>query len=111
MKSILVPTDFSDQATYALDLAYGIAQKNNATLKLLNVVEAPHGSSFNAMGEATPPDNNDEMFFALLIKRMEEKMQAVSQDPQYAGVEIEGYVEIGSPYESISRTIVDEMWE
>ena len=107
MKSILVPTDFSDQATYALDLAYGIAKKNNAQLRLLNVVEAPHGSSFNAMGEVVPPDGNDEIFFVQLVKRMEERLQETNQDPKYADVDLEGYVEIGSPYESISRTIVD----
>ena len=107
MKSILVPTDFSDQATYALDLAYGIAKKNNAKLQLLNVVEAPHGSSFNATGEVVPPDGNDEIFFVQLVQRMEERLQAVNQDPKYSDIEIEGYVEIGSPYESISRTIVD----
>lgn len=41
MKTILVPTDFSDQATYALDLAYDIAKKSGAAIKVLNVVEAP----------------------------------------------------------------------
>ena len=56
MKSILVPTDFSEQATYALDLAATLARKSGAKVQLLNVVEAPHGSSFSSMGEVSTPD-------------------------------------------------------
>lgn len=108
MKTILVPTDFSQQAQYALDLAYGIAKKTNATVRLLNVVEAPHGTSFNAMGEVTAPDGMDSMFFAQLLKRMKDQITKQVENPKYKDISLEGEVEIGNPYESIARTITDQ---
>ncbi|MDF9800719.1 nucleotide-binding universal stress UspA family protein [Catalinimonas alkaloidigena] len=108
MKSILVPTDFSQQAQFALDLAHGIAKKTSATVKLLNVVEAPHGTSFNAMGEVTAPDGMDSMFFAQLLKRMKEQLTELVKNPKYGDIKLDGEVEIGNPYESIARTISDQ---
>ena len=107
MKTILVPTDFSDQATYALDLAYDIAKKSGAAIKVLNVVEAPAESSFNAMGEATASDGINSVYFVQLVKGVEQRLIDIDNDAKYADVKLEGYVEVGSPYESISRTIVD----
>lgn len=107
MKTILVPTDFSEQAQYALDLAYGVAKKSSATVKLLNVVEAPHGTSFNAMGEVTAPDGMDSMFFAQLLKRQKDNLAKLVKNPKYEDIDVEGEVEVGNPYESISRTITD----
>ncbi|WKN33250.1 universal stress protein [Porifericola rhodea] len=108
MKSILVPTDFSEQAQYALDLAYGIAKKTDATVKLLNVVEAPHGTSFNAMGEVTAPDGMDSVFFAQLLKRMKDQLAELVQNPKYKDIALDGEVAIGNPYESIARSITDQ---
>jgi nucleotide-binding universal stress UspA family protein len=45
MKQILLPTDFSVNATNALDYALYIAKKTGATLTLLNVTQMPPGSS------------------------------------------------------------------
>jgi len=39
MKKIIVPTDFSDQAYNALDLACEIALKTDAKIVLMNVIE------------------------------------------------------------------------
>ena len=107
MKTILVPTDFSDQATYALDLAYDIAKKSGASIKVLNVVEAPAESSFNAMGEASTSDGLNSVYFVQLVKGVEQRLVAIDNDAKYSDVKLEGYVEVGNPYESISRTIVD----
>ncbi|WP_370443850.1 universal stress protein [Aquimarina sp. AU474] len=41
IKSILVPTDFSDQAESALKVAAQIARKNNASIYLLHILELP----------------------------------------------------------------------
>ncbi|MFP4091279.1 MAG: universal stress protein [Cyclobacteriaceae bacterium] len=108
MKTILVPTDFSEQAHYALDLAHGIAKKSSATVKLLHVVEAPHGTSFNALGEVTAPDGMDSLFFVQLMKRQREQLEKLVKDAKYQDIRLEGEVEVGNPYESISRTISDK---
>lgn len=42
MKKILVPTDFSDHAEYALKVAAQIARKNNSEIILLHMLELPH---------------------------------------------------------------------
>lgn len=39
INSILVPTDFSDNATHALGYAKELAQQNNAVIHLLHVIE------------------------------------------------------------------------
>jgi nucleotide-binding universal stress UspA family protein len=108
MKSILVPTDFSEQAHHALDLAYGIARKSSATVKLLNVIEAPHGASFNAMGEVTAPDGMDSVFFVQLMRRQREQLEKLVKDPKYQDITLEGEVELGNPYENISRAISEK---
>ena len=41
MKTILVPTDFSDHALYALKVAASIAKKINAAIKLVHVYNLP----------------------------------------------------------------------
>ncbi len=42
MKKILVPTDFSDHAYYALKVASQIARKNDGEIILLHMLELPH---------------------------------------------------------------------
>ncbi|WKN41626.1 universal stress protein [Tunicatimonas pelagia] len=107
MKTILVPTDFSEQATYALDLAAGLAHKSGAKVQLLNVVEAPHGSSFSAMGEVTAPDAKDNLYFIQLIESAKRKFSEMAAEGKYADIELEGVVEVGHPFEHISRTIAE----
>ncbi len=107
MKSILVPTDFSEQANYALDLAYGIAKMSGAKVTLLHVAEAPHGTSFNAMGEVVAPDGMDTVFFIQLMERVKQRLHELSSNPKYQGIDLSSQVEVGNAYEHISRTIVD----
>lgn len=45
MKRILVPTDFSKHADYALRVAAQIAKKNNSEIYLLHMLELPHQAS------------------------------------------------------------------
>jgi len=42
MKNILVPTDFSEYAQYALEFAKDIAKRENAKLSILHSVYTPH---------------------------------------------------------------------
>ena len=107
MKTILVPTDFSEQATYALDLAAGLARKSGAKVQLLNVVEAPHGSSFSAMGEVTTPDAKDNVYFIQLIESAKTKFDEMAAEGKYANIKLEGVVEVGHPFEHISRTVAE----
>jgi nucleotide-binding universal stress UspA family protein len=47
MKTILVPTDFSKPAQWALEVAAGIAISSKSRIVLLHVVEPQTDESFN----------------------------------------------------------------
>jgi nucleotide-binding universal stress UspA family protein len=49
----------------------------------------------------------DSMFFAQLLKRQKDNLAKLVKNPKYEDINVEGEVEVGNPYESISRTITD----
>ena len=74
MKRILVPTDFSQHAEYALRVAAQIARENNSEIVLLHMLELPHQAS-DAMGSGS--DIPEIMFFKnQAITKLEELMDA-----------------------------------
>lgn len=74
MKRILVPTDFSKHAEYALRVAAQIAKKNNSEIFLLHMLELPQqGSDPFTSGSDIP----QIMFFKdQAIKKLEELMDS-----------------------------------
>lgn len=60
MKKILVPTDFSDHAEYALKTAAQIARANDSEIILVHMLELPHEAS-DALGSGS--DIPEIMFF------------------------------------------------
>jgi nucleotide-binding universal stress UspA family protein len=60
MKRILVPTDFSKHADYALKVAAQIARKNNSEIVLLHMLELPHQGG-DALGSGS--DIPEIMYF------------------------------------------------
>lgn len=108
MKSILVPTDFSEQAENALDFAAQIAEKSSAKVLLLHVLEHPSDNSFNSMGIATT--DNDPMENIYLIKMMEAakaKMEEIIAHDAYNKVTLEYSILVGRPFEEITKTLAD----
>ncbi|HRN98614.1 MAG TPA: universal stress protein [Flavobacterium sp.] len=74
MKRILVPTDFSKHAEYALKVAAQIARQNESEILLLHMLELPHEGS-DAVGSGH--DIPEIMFFKnRAIGRVEELMDA-----------------------------------
>lgn len=72
MKKILVPTDFSDHAHYALKVASQIAKKNGGEIILLHMLELPHQAG-DAIGSGH--DLPEIMLFKnSAINRLEELM-------------------------------------
>jgi nucleotide-binding universal stress UspA family protein len=72
MKKILVPTDFSEHAGYALKVAAQIAKKNNGEIILLHMLELPHQAG-DAIGQGT--DIPEIMIFKnAVINRLEDLM-------------------------------------
>jgi nucleotide-binding universal stress UspA family protein len=114
VKKILVPTDFSEQANFALDFAYQIARKSDAEIYLLNVIDYPGLSTawsggMNVIGGAEPPfDNMDESFVTGLIDKAREEMRAMVKNLNEQNVIIHELVEIGNPYYMITEKIENE---
>ena len=72
MKKILIPTDFSKHAEYALKVAAQIAKKNNGEIILLHMLELPNQASDAIGGGAAIPEI---MFFKnAAIKKLEDLM-------------------------------------
>lgn len=74
MKKILIPTDFSKHAEYALKVAAQIARKNDGEIILLHMLELPHeGSDAIEHGREIP----EIMFFKnAAMRRLEDLMEA-----------------------------------
>lgn len=114
MKKILVPTDFSEQAKFALDFAYQIALKSEAEIYLLNVIDYPGLSTawsggMNVIGGAEPPfDNMDESFVTGLTDKAREEMKTMVKNLNEHDVVIHELVEIGNPYFMITEKIENE---
>ncbi len=114
MKKILVPTDFSEQAGFALDFAFQIAGKSEAEIYLINIVDYPGmytawGGGMNVIGGAEPPfDSFDETFITNMMDRSREELRSMSRERKSQEVRVHPIVEIGNPYFVINEKIEQE---
>jgi nucleotide-binding universal stress UspA family protein len=95
MKTILVPTDFSEHAEYALRVAAQIARKNNSEIILLHMLELPHQA-----GDAIGSGHNipEIMFFKnKAIANLEELMDVDYLD----GINVSEIVQFEKAFEGI----------
>ena len=97
MKKILIPTDFSDHAEYALKVAAQIAKKNNGEIILLHMLELPAQGS-DAMGSGK--DIPEIMFFKnAAIRRLENLM-----DEDYLeGIKVSEVVQFEMAFDGILK--------
>ena len=52
MKKILVPTDFSEQASYAMNLACQIAEKSNSSIQVIHLIDMSGFIDYSAVGNS-----------------------------------------------------------
>ncbi|MEM8566727.1 MAG: universal stress protein [Bacteroidota bacterium] len=103
MKKILVPTDFSEHAGYAVDFAAELTKKMEAELVLLHVVEDTSVDTVKYTGEVALPDMQDRLFILKLIEKATNDLNDAVQN--YEGVNIKQEIRIGNPYHSIQDII------
>ncbi len=114
MNHILVPTDFSEQSTYALDFAVQIAGLNGGSLILLNVIDYPGLSTIwmgglNVIGGSEPPiDTIDENFINSLIEKAQDELSGLIGKTGGSRINLSSKVLIGNPYFCISEEITKE---
>lgn len=114
MKKIIVPTDFSEQAGHALDLASEIAGKTGATIVLMHVIEYAKkqttflgSSALTTMGSLSTGVEMDDIYFIQLFKKRKTQMAEVLSDPSYANVNIIDKILLGTPYHAIEEEITE----
>jgi nucleotide-binding universal stress UspA family protein len=95
MKKILVPTDFSEHAEYALRAAAQIAKKVNAEIFLLHMLELPSQMSDMATQGAEGP----EIIFA--IKKVREQFELAKEKPYLEGILVTEAVQFAKAFEGI----------
>lgn len=97
MKKILIPTDFSKHAEYALKVAAQIARKNNGEIILLHMLELPHQGS-DAVGSGH--DIPEIMFFKnAAIARLEDLMD----EPYLEGIKVSEIVQFELAFEGVLK--------
>lgn len=106
MKKILVPTDFSEQAEYALDLAVHIAKKTGATIIFMHIVEDTTITSINVTGEISFPDMEEKIFLVKLIEKARVEINAAKI--KYPDISFDTKILIGSIYVNIKEAIYEE---
>jgi len=107
MKKILVPTDFSKQASIATEVAADVARRSGADLVLLHVVEEVTGGSFNVEGEVSSSDIEDKLFNHRLIEKARRQLEKAVLDPNIRDVAADGLLRVGNPFHGI-RTLLQE---
>lgn len=109
MKRILVPTDFSEQADYALDLAHQLALELNAEIQLLHVLDVPDGVNITGMenisftGESSGNAGMDDIYFYKLMEKTRERLGAIMNRPELKGIKMFEKIQTGSIYRQINE--------
>jgi nucleotide-binding universal stress UspA family protein len=101
MKKILVPTDFSAHAEYALKVAAQIARKNDGQIFLLHMLELPALASdgigeSNAVGSSS--DLPEVMFF---MQKTRERFQEFIDKPYLQGLSIVEAIQFDRAFDGI----------
>lgn len=106
MKTILVPTDFSEQAHNAVDMAIQIAGKTSAEIILMHVVEDTSMKSFNVTGEMALPDMQDKIFIIKLIEKARNQLAEVVE--QHPNADIKSKIRVGSTFHNIRDILTEQ---
>ena len=107
MKKILVPTDFSEKADYALEAACKLAAKSKAMIILLHVIEEASHSTFSVTGELNFETAEERFFTGKLIEKAREEISVRLNDDKFEGSDWQTEIHVGNPYHGIKAIIVE----
>lgn len=98
MKRILVPTDFSDHAEYALKVAAQIARENDGEIYLLHMLELPgQGNDAVSSSHEIP----EIMFF---MEKARELFSDIKNEPHLQGIEVTELIQFERAFDGIIKT-------
>lgn len=95
MKKILVPTDFSEHAEYALKVAAQIAKKNNCELFILNLLDLPTHMNDAVNSGVNIPE------VMLFLEKTNDKLEDLTTESYLEGLEITTCAKIEKTFEGI----------
>lgn len=95
MKRILVPTDFSDHAEYALKVAAQIARKTNSELFVLNLLDLPSHMNDAVSSGVNIPE------VMLFLKKTDEKLEDLKTLDYLQGLTVTTQAKIEKAFEGI----------
>lgn len=98
MKKILVPTDFSEHAEYALKVAAQIAKKNNAEIILLHMLELPHQG-----GDAGTGAGHDVPEIMLFKNRAIERLEDLMDEDYLDGIEVSEAIQFEKAFDGVLK--------
>ncbi len=108
MNTILVPTDFSEQADNALNFAVQLARKtDDAELRILHIIEGATTGSFNTTGEVGYVNSEHERFIAAYMRKRRDDMAELVGHERFNGINVSTDIQVGNPFNSISKTVSD----
>jgi nucleotide-binding universal stress UspA family protein len=97
MKRILVPTDFSKHAEYALKAAAQIARDTNSEIFLVHMLELPGQMADAVSGGANVPE------IMLFMKKAHERLDELSQRDYLEGVTVNQAIKLERAFEGILK--------
>jgi nucleotide-binding universal stress UspA family protein len=92
-QEIVVPTDFTDHSTKAVELALKLASHHGSRVTLLHVIETVPGLAFTEL----------KPFYEKLRAKADKKMTALARQAAAPGVEVDADISYGSTADSIVK--------
>jgi nucleotide-binding universal stress UspA family protein len=114
MKRLLVPTDFSEQSAYAVDLACQITKKTGGQVVVIHVLDHTGLFDFSAGSSTYPMMGNpaglelDQQFLESLYANAEEKCKKFLEPYEKEGFQITKKIKIGSAFHYITEEINED---
>ncbi len=109
MTKVLVPYDFSNQASNALDFSIKIGEMmDNIHIEVLHVMEVPTQTSFGTMGGDTIPDLENQMFFIELMEKRKQDIEDLKAKYADRSFSFEAKIKLGNAFQGISESINEE---
>ncbi|MFY0608349.1 MAG: universal stress protein [Cyclobacteriaceae bacterium] len=108
MNKILVPYDFSEIATHALNFAADLARNaDGCGVTLINVIEQPTPSTFKTMG-IVGSDPMENLYIKKLIESVKAKMEEIMGNSDFNDIKLSYKIVLGQPFHEITEEIKTE---
>jgi nucleotide-binding universal stress UspA family protein len=104
MKTILVPTDFSEEAQHALDFAAQLAGKTDSEVLLYHIVEHPSVPAFETTGGGLP-DVMEDVYFVKLVESANKTLEEYKE--KFTNIKISTKTDLGNPFVRITERIAE----